>query len=95
MNLTLDNRNRRYIEDSKQVYSLLGDIMIGTDGYEWLGGAAVSNRNGTQLFGNLQNHYDGPVEYLKRVAKANQVLEKKLTTRMKIKQLLLKFMLQG
>ena len=47
LNLTLDNRNRSYIEDSKQVYSLLEDIMLGTDGYEGLVEAAVRNKNGT------------------------------------------------
>ena len=32
-NINLDNRNRRYIEYLKRVYSLLEDIMLGTDGY--------------------------------------------------------------
>ena len=34
--------------------------MHGTDGYEWLGYVAMRNRNGTQLFENLQTQYDGP-----------------------------------
>ena len=49
--------------------------MLGTDGYEWLGEVAMSNINSTQLFGNLQIHYDGPREYLKRLAEANQILK--------------------
>ena len=48
--------------------------MLGTDVYEWLGEVSMRNRNGTQLFRNLQTHYDGPREHLKRVAKANQIL---------------------
>ena len=32
-------------------------------------------RNGTQSFENLINHYDGPGEHIKRVTKANQILE--------------------
>ena len=36
-NLNLDNRNRRYVEDSERVYSLSEELMIGTDGYDWLG----------------------------------------------------------
>ena len=48
--------------------------MIGTYGYEWLGEVATRNRNGTQSFGNLQNHYDGPGEHLTSVAEANQIL---------------------
>ena len=47
LNLTLNNRNRRYIEYSKQVYSLMEDIMLGTDGYEGLGEVVVRNKNGT------------------------------------------------
>ena len=35
-NITLDKRNRRYVKDSKLVYSLLEEIMLGTDGYKWL-----------------------------------------------------------
>ena len=34
-NLNLDNR--RYVEDLERVYSLSEDLMLGTDGYEWLG----------------------------------------------------------
>ena len=49
--------------------------MLGTDGYEWLGEVAMRNRNCTQLFGNLQNHYDGSGEHLKRVDEANHILE--------------------
>ena len=59
-NLTLDDRNRRYIEYLKRVYSLLGELMLGIDGYEWLGELAMSNRNGPQSFGNLSTHYDEP-----------------------------------
>ena len=47
LNLTLNNRNRRYIEDLKQLYSLLEDIILGTYGNEGLGEAAVRNKNGT------------------------------------------------
>ena len=50
----------RYVEDSKRVYSPLEELMLGTDGYQWLGEVAMSNRNGTQSFGNLRTHYDGP-----------------------------------
>ena len=32
-NLTLDKRKMRYIEDLKQVYSILEELMLGTDGY--------------------------------------------------------------
>ena len=32
-NLTLDNRNRQYVEYSKQVYSLLEELLLGTGGY--------------------------------------------------------------
>ena len=46
--VTLDNRNRRYVEDLQQVYSLLKELMLGTAGYEWLGEVAVRNSNGTQ-----------------------------------------------
>ena len=46
--VTLDNRNRRYVEDLQQVYSLLKELMLGTVVYEWLGEVAVRNRNGTQ-----------------------------------------------
>ena len=46
-NLNLGNRNRRYIEDLKQLYSLLEDIILGTYGNEGLGEAAVRNKNGT------------------------------------------------
>ena len=45
--LTLDNRYRWYSEDSKRVYSLLEELMLGTDGYEWLGKIAMRNRKGT------------------------------------------------
>ena len=68
--------------------------MLGTDGYEWLGELDMKNSNGTQLFGNLLTHYDGPGEHLKLVAKEIR-LWKIFTTRMKIQQLILKFMLQG
>ena len=74
-NLTLNNRNRGYVADSKRVYSLLEELMLGTDGYEWFREVATSNRNGTQSFENLRTHYDGSVEHLKRVTKANQILE--------------------
>ena len=50
-------------------------LVLGADVYEWLGEVAMRNRNGTQLFGNLQTHYDGPVEHLKHVSKANHILE--------------------
>ena len=50
--------------------------MIGTDGYDWLGEVDMRNRNGTQLFGNLRKHYDGLGAHLKRVTKANHILEK-------------------
>ena len=73
--LILDIGNRRYSEDSKWVHSLLEELMLGTDGYEWLGEIAVRNGNGTQALQNLRTHYDGPGEYLKRVAEANQILE--------------------
>ena len=33
-NLTINNRKRCYVEDSKQVYSLLGELMLDTDGYD-------------------------------------------------------------
>ena len=59
-NLTLNNRNMRYIEELKRVYSLLEELVLGTDGYEWLGEVATRNRNSTQLFVNLQTHYGGP-----------------------------------
>ena len=36
-NLTINNRTRCYVEYSKQLYSLLEDLMLGTYGYEWLG----------------------------------------------------------
>lgn len=49
-NLTLKNRNRWYTEDSKQVYALLEELMLGAYGYEWLGENAMRNRNGTQAF---------------------------------------------
>ena len=52
-NIKLNNRNMRYIEDSKQVYSLLEDLMLGTEGYECLGKVSMRNRNGTQSFENL------------------------------------------
>ena len=68
--------------------------MLGTDGYEWLGEVATSNRNGTQLFGNLRNPYDGTGEHLKGVAKANHIF-KIITTRMKIHQSISKFTLRG
>ena len=35
---------------------------------------AMRDRNGTQSFGNLRNHYDGTGEHLKRVAKTNHIL---------------------
>ena len=73
--ITLDNRNRRYVEDLQQVYSLLEELMLGTAGCEWLWEVAVRNRNGTQYFENLQTHYDGLGKYLKRVVKANHILE--------------------
>ena len=72
---TINNRNRCYIEDLKQVYSLLEELMLSTVGYEWLVEVAMRNRNRTQFLGNLRTHYDRPVEHLKRVAKANQILE--------------------
>ena len=74
-NITLNNRNRRYVEDSKRVYSILEDLMLDTDGYEWLGEVAMRDRNGKQSFANLQTHYYGPGENLKQVAKANYILE--------------------
>ena len=74
-NITLDNRNRRYVEELKQVNSLLEELMLGTEGYEWLGEVVTRNRNGAKYFGNLQNTYDEPGEHLKPVAEANQVLE--------------------
>ena len=49
--------------------------MIGTYIYEWLGEVYIRNRNDTQSFGKLQTRHDGPEENLKRVAKANQILE--------------------
>ena len=54
-NITLDNRNRWYAEYSKWVYSLLVELMFGTDVYEWLGEVAMRNGNGPQIFGNLRN----------------------------------------
>ena len=33
-NLTIDNRNRPYIEYSKQLYSILEELMLSEDGYE-------------------------------------------------------------
>ena len=33
-NININNSNRLYIEDSKRVYSLLEELMLGTDGYE-------------------------------------------------------------
>ena len=45
--------------------------MLGIDGYEWLREVAMSNMNGTQLFGKLRTHYDGPGEHLKRVVEVN------------------------
>ena len=92
-NLTLGNRNRCYIEDSKKLYLLLEDLMLGTDGCEWLGEVAMRNSNGNKSFGDLQTHYGGPGEHLKRVAKSNKILEI-FTTRIKIQQLLLNFMPQ-
>ena len=35
----------------------------------------MSNRNGTQSFGNLQTQNDRPGEHLKLVVEANQILE--------------------
>ena len=52
-NITLDNNNICYVEDSKILYSLLEELMLGTDVYKWLGEVALRNRNGTQSFGNL------------------------------------------
>ena len=49
--------------------------MIVTNVYEWLGEASTRNRNVTQSFGNLQTHYDGPGEHIKRLDKANQIME--------------------
>ena len=74
-NISPNNSNSRYVEDSKQVYSLLEELILGTDGYEWLGEVSMRNSNSTQSFGNLRTHYDGPVEHLKRVAEENQILE--------------------
>ena len=74
-NITIDNRNMRYVEYPERVYSLLEELMLGTDGYEWLGEVSTRNRNGIKYFGNLQTHYDGPREHLKHVAEANQILE--------------------
>ena len=49
--------------------------MVGTGVCECLVEIAMSNSNGTQSFGNLRTHYDGPGEHLKCVSKANQILE--------------------
>ena len=73
--LTLHNRNKRYSEDSKRVCSLLEELMLVTNGNEWLGEIAMKNRNGTQAFQNLRTHYNGSGEHLKRVAEANQILD--------------------
>ena len=42
-NITLDNRNRRYVEYPKWVYSILEELMLGKDGYEWLVDVAMMN----------------------------------------------------
>ena len=49
--------------------------MLGADGCTWLGEVDMRIRNGTQLFGNLRTHYDGPGEHLKRVTEENYILE--------------------
>ena len=36
-NITLNNRNRRYGEDSKQVYAIFEELMLSIYGYEWFG----------------------------------------------------------
>ena len=74
-NLNLNKRKRCYVEDSNQVYLLLGELMLSTDGYEWLGEVYIRNRNNTQSFGNLRTRYDGPGEHLKIVSEANHILE--------------------
>ena len=74
-NINLDNRNSCYVEELKQVYSLLEELIIYTYGYEWLLEVAMKNSNDTQIFGNLWTHYDGTGANLKRVAEANKILE--------------------
>ena len=40
--------------------AIFEELMLSIYGYEWLGEVEMRNRNGTQLFRNLQTHYDGP-----------------------------------
>ena len=58
--------------------------MIVIEGYDGLGEVYMRNIHGTQSFGKLRTHYNGPGDHLKRVDKENQILKKNLTTRMKI-----------
>ena len=75
MNGVIIERNRLYMEDSKRVYSVLEELLLGTDGYEWLDVAEMKTRDDTKSFSNLRTHYDGSTAHIKGVAEENKILD--------------------
>ena len=61
-------------EDNKQVYRMLADLMISTEGYTWIE-AFDRSQNGREAWLNLVAHYNGGGQQEKAIARAEALIK--------------------